>query len=549
MSARAIFSFPTRREWGWAWAVALGATALTLIPYALGYALARPGWEFTGVVMNPEDSQSYFAKMLQGYTGQWLYTIPFTTEDHAPAFLGGFYLLLGQLARIAGLALTTVWHLARVSAAGLMFLATFDFCAAFLRDVRTRWIAYLLAVFGSGLGWLLFLVNQPYWLDWMPVDFKMPEAHLFFSALTFPHVALGVTLILASFRLSLGAIESRGKWIAALGAGLCNLALAIVYPFLIYLVAVILGLECLRRTVRARQILWRETFRLALAFVIPAPLVLYYAFTLSTNPVFRAWDAQAITPSPPLLHYFVAYGVMLLLALLPWRRSRSEFAFLWMWVIAVALLVYAPLNPQRRFVEGVQVPLAILAAAGWCESVWPWLAQTRAIRWLVAQPRYSVAGVERLVSVLFLMFMSVSNLYILASVSVTAAWQQPYPLFRLRDEMTAIDWLRLNSRSTDSVLGAYETGNYIAAHAGNRVVIGHWAETVDQEYKFAQVERFYAVTTDDAWRCELLQRYQVAYVWVGAQEHKLGEFDPDGANYLQRVFFNDAVRLYRVVIP
>src|SRR3990172_2572580 len=95
----------TRREWWIALLIALAAVALTWVPYGLGYQLARPDTEFTGVLMNPEDSQSYFAKMLQGYDGNWLYTIPFTTEDHAPAFVGGFYLALGHLARTMSLSL------------------------------------------------------------------------------------------------------------------------------------------------------------------------------------------------------------------------------------------------------------------------------------------------------------------------------------------------------------------------------------------------------------------------------------------------------------
>ncbi len=535
------------REWGVAIVVALFVVALTLIPYLLGYALARPGTEFTGVIMNPEDSQSYFAKMLEGYDGSWLYTIPFTTEAHAPEFVGGFYLLLGHLARALNLSLDAIWNLARVVADMLMFPATFGFIATFLRDARARWTAYLLAIFGSGLGWLLLLMNAPDWLGWLPVDFKMPEAHLFFSALTFPHVALGTALILASFWFSLRAFAPTGKWLYAVAAGLANIALAIVYPFLIYLIVAVMALYWLYRTARARRVLWREALRLGVAIGLAAPLALYYAVALATNPVFHAWDAQSITLSPPLPHYVVAYGVMLLLALLTLRRARDDaHAFLWMWLVAVALLVYAPLNPQRRFVEGVWVPLSILAAVGWFEVALPWLRETRLSRWIVSRPRYSIAGLERLLTVLFLLFMSLSNAYILASVSITAALQQPYPLFRSRDEIAAVNWLRANTARADAVLAAYETGNYIAAHAGNRVVIGHWAETVDWKTKFDETEMFYRAVMGDMWRCDLLQRYRVRYVWSGAQERELGGFDPSALSCVSLKYVSDHVEIYGV---
>jgi hypothetical protein len=311
---------------------------------------------------------------------------------------------------------------------------------------------------------------------------------------------------------------------------------------------VVMALYWLYRTARARRVLWRESLRIGIAFALPAPLVLYYAVTLATNPVFRAWDAQSITLSPPLPHYVVAYGVMLLLALLTLRRARDEHAFLWIWLIAVALLVYAPLNPQRRFVEGVWVPLSVLAALGWCEVALPWLRETRLSRWIVSRPRYPIAGLERLLTVLLLLFMSLSNAYILASVSITAALQQPYPLFRSRDEIVAVNWLRANTVRADVVVGAYETGNYIAAHAGNRVVIGHWAETVDWQRKFDEVDAFYGKGDNDAERQDLLRRYGVRYVWSGAKERELG-FDPATISNLQLAFSNDTVRIYRVMIP
>ncbi len=540
----------TPHEWVIAALIALAAIALTLIPYVLGYALARPGTEFTGIIMNPEDSQSYFAKMLAGYDGEWLYTIPFTPEELTPAFVGGFYIALGHLARGLGLSLGAMWHLARVIADVILFLVTFGFISMFLRDSGARWTAYLLAIFGSGLGWLLFLLNQPYWLGAFPVDFKMPEAHLFFTALTFPHFALGSALVVASLWFLFKAMNAADGWLAALGAGSTNLALAIVYPFLIYLILVTAGIYWIYLSANSRRILWRQGFVMAMTFLIPAPLLLWYGLTLATNPVFRAWDAQAVTPSPPLPHYLAAFGVMLLLGLLTFRRREQaldkSFAFLWAWVAAVALLVYAPLNPQRRFVEGVQVPLAILASAGMYGVVFPWLERTRGFRRLAVRRRYSVPGLERLFIVVFLVLMSLSNAYILTSVSVTAAVQQFYPLFRPSSEIAAVDWLRANTPRSEVVLGAYETGNYVAARAGNRVVLGHWAETVDWQTKFDEVTTFYNATMDDAWRGDLLTRYRVRYVWLGPRERELGNFDPLDVPLLQRVYSNSEVTIYRV---
>ncbi|MCA9972968.1 MAG: hypothetical protein KC425_22275, partial [Anaerolineales bacterium] len=99
-------------------------TCLMALPYAVAYLAAPADLAFTGLIMNPEDSQTYFAKILQGFDGAWQYTIPFTPEPHAPALVGIFYVWLGRLARLLGLAPIVIWHAARVVAQLILFGVT-----------------------------------------------------------------------------------------------------------------------------------------------------------------------------------------------------------------------------------------------------------------------------------------------------------------------------------------------------------------------------------------------------------------------------------------
>ncbi|MBK8985588.1 MAG: hypothetical protein IPM39_05840 [Chloroflexi bacterium] len=547
----------SHKEWGLALLVGLLLVGLTAVPYLLATTTAQPGTVFTGTLMNPEDSQTYFAKMLQGYDGRWLYTIVFTAEPHEPAFLGGFYLFLGHLARWMGLTLTAVWHLARAVSVLLLALAVYGFVAYFVADRRVRLTAFLTAVFGAGLGWLLFLLNQPYWLDTFPVDFKMPEAHLFFTSLTFPHIILSTALLLASFWALLQALahqDRRRGWLFAILASLINLSLSILHPLLVYLIVLTGSLYWLFLTIRARRILWREGFLLVVALVLPGLLNLYYGYSLLTNEVLRGWDAQReTTVSPPWPHWLMAYGPLLLFGGIhvyhQWRageKMSARWLFLWTWVLAAALLVYAPLSSQRRFVQGVHVPLSILAAAGFVEVILPWLWQTRPFRAILTHDRYSELGLTRFFIALFLLGISLSNLYVYASVSVSAVIQQPDLLFRPVDEVTAVQWLREHGRRTAVVLADYQSGNYVAAHAGNQVVLGHWAETIDYEGKTAVVAQFYNADTPDSWRRELLQNEAIGYVWHGPREQALGTFDPQNADYLHPIHTQGAITIYQV---
>jgi uncharacterized membrane protein len=231
-----------------------------------------------------------------------------------------------------------------------------------------------------------------------------------------------------------------------------------------------------------------------------------------------------------------------MLAMLPLLKRQSGRpvwkinAFLWIWTISAALLLYAPINPQRRFVQGLQVPLTILATVGLFEIVLPWVRRTKIFMRVAGHPRYSADGLEKLILMGLISFMAISNLYVLGSVSFTTSIQQPFPFFRSVDEVEAVKWLRENGAQDAIVFGGYETGNYIASHAGNPVWLGHWAETVDWSKKYDIAEQFYSNDRDDAWRRNLLDRYNVNYVWYGDLERQLGDFEPAHVNYLVPVY-------------
>jgi hypothetical protein len=556
------FTLEQQKEWRFPLLVALFFVLLLLIPYGLGYLTVAPDLYFTGILMNPEDTQTYFAKMRQGFDGAWRYTIPFTPDPHQAELVGVFYVWLGQAARAVGLTLIQTWHLVRVLAGLALCIVVYWFVGLFVtaasgysvQPVSARRLSYLLALFGSGLGWLLFLLGHPYWLDHFPVDFKQPGAHLFFTALTYPHIILGTLLLLLSVGLlqqevARPAAAMGEKWPRLLLLAVSNLALAIAYPFLIYLVLGTAVITTLYLLVQQRRILWLFGLRLAFSFSLAAPLLLYYAATLYTNPVFRAWDVQAVTPSPPLPHYLVAYGPMLLLAALyAWKRpqEQSRFLLLWAWIATVCLLLYAPLNPQRRFVQGVHVPLSILTTLGFVEVLLPWLWQTRPLQALLHHPRYSRAGMTRLLALAFLGFMSLANGYLWLSVAVSSVIQQPDPLFRPVTEVEAVDWVRQNVENSAVFIGDYQTGNFIPAQAGQRVVLGHWAETVDYEQRTVEVAQFYQSATPDAWRLALIEQYGIDYVWWGPRERELGGFVPETAVYLSPVYQNQTIVIYRV---
>lgn len=539
---------PAGSDRTWAVSVSLLALGLGLTPYLAGYALAPPDVEFGGLVMNIEDSHSYLAKMLQGAQGHLLYRIPYTAEQHEPAFVGGFYFFWGWVARSIGAPLMLVWHLSRIASGAFLLWATYRFIAHFLTKPEARRLAFLLAVFSSGLGWVLLLLGLPFFLDFFPIDFKMPEAHLFFTLMTFPHFSFATGLLLLVF-LDLLTYLEKGLLRHALWIGVEVLLLIITLPYLAYLVAGLGAIYISILVLRNRAPSWKRLLGLWPALAIPAPLIVYYGLVFTRSLPFRAWAEQSVTLSPHPLHYLIAYLPLGLLALpglvAAWRERNTRSLLLLSWALGGLALAYLPLAWQRRLIMGYHLPLSLLAAMG-AHSFWlprwsdaPWLQ-----RWAAWRKMDPSRMASTLLSAFFL-FSTISNVYILASLAVTAA-QHPYPFFRERAEVEAVEWLARAVPSESVILSSDWTGGYIPARSSQRVFIGHWAETLDFSAKLSEARRFFDAATPDKWRREFLATRQIDYLFYGPREREWGAFEPSYVPYLIRRFSNSLVSIYEV---
>lgn len=545
----------SRQEWLFAAFVALALTLVLQAPYAVGYLTAPRDALYTGLLVNPEDA-NYLTIIQRGREGAWSHSLRFTSEPDAPAFLYVYYLALGHLARGLGLDATAMWHFARAVMTFVTCVIAFGFVATFVAPRAWRVFAYLLAILGGGFDWFVFPFEILDPTSATPVDLKMADAHLFHAALTFPHYLASIALLMILFWCAARLLNenlSRAKFFALLLVGaLANIGIALVYPFFILLSCGVLALYVIVLMLRARKILWRAGIVAGSLTLAVLPLGLYYANALASSELLRVWSAQSQTLSPNPLHYLLTFAPYLILALLSLFQvglGDNARALLWAWVIVVALLVYAPLGAQRRFLQGVQVPLSILAAFGLFQVALPRVARTRWFQNLAQRPNYSAAGIERLLIVVLLLLVSLSSVYQGLSAMALTGVIQPYPLFRPRAEVAAMNFLRAHARENDVVLSSYLSGSYLPLQSGARVYLGHVYETIFFQEKQTQVDEFFDGSTGDAARENFLQRNQIEFVFYGRAEKALGEFDPAHAGYLRRVFQNEETSVYQVVLP
>jgi hypothetical protein len=437
-----------------------------------------------------------------------------------------FYLLLGRLAGPNHDAQVIVYHAARIVFGVGLLLASYLFLAEFLPRVRQRRLGLILVALGGGLGWLVELYFPGGLLGSLPVDLISPEAFSYIVLFGFPHLAAARAL----FLLGLVAFwRGRGflAGLALIGVGLIQPVPVIVMWVVVSTYLVLSGLWQRRRGALAA---WFRDVRTAIVLgVLSVPLVLYTVFILSSDAVMRQWSAQNQLPSPSPVHYLLAYGLWLAAAVPGWRvlwHRQPRLALLaGGWIAATPFLLYAPISVQRRLIEGVQLPLAALAALGLT------VAARRFGRWLTPV----VVG------------LTAPTAALLWLGALLAARTPAEPIFHPADQLAAFAWLAQNALPGQAVLSAYETGNALPAYAPVVAYIGHGSETAFLTAKLPRVAAFYQTATSAADRLAILDDGRIAYVILGPHERALGQFDPSSASYLQLHDQNGAYSVYEVV--
>jgi hypothetical protein len=529
----------TPREWRRVALFAALVMLFTTIPYLIAWGTAGSGTRFGGFLFSVEDGYSYLAKMRLGARGDWLFTLRHTTEPHDGALMFLPYVLLGRLTGMVVPAddpalpdaLAIAYHTARVLFGMLLIGVSYRFAAEFLPGRRARWLALILITLGGGLGWLLLIVGAQHWLNWLPLDFYLPEGYSFLILYSLPHLALARSALLGGFLLlsrTLDASSDR-RWRYGLAAGLCWAVMGLAVPFYIPVIYAVLGAWGLAAWLRDRRFPWLLFRQAVIAAAVPLPVLLYTGIVFLTSDVFAQWSAQNRLPSPHPLHYVFGYIVLALPALASfrwvWRRDKrpgsARYLLLIGWLTIVPILVYLPINVQRRLSEAVIVPLSILAVVG--------------LRLAFKSHRM------RRIAVAAVLCLALPTSIVLWFGGIGAALTHRAPI-DWPDGM--IDGLaRLNAAVPRDarLLTTREIGSYAPVQTDLVSYVGHGPETLYGERKYAEVERFFADEMDAGERQTLLDG--IDYVFYGPLDP--GAPDPGWADGL-RPFAQNAQSQYRI---
>ncbi len=425
-----------------------------LAAISIPYLIARPAdadLRFGGFLVNPIDGHSYLAKMRQGYEGSWTFTLPYTAEPGEGTAINLYYLFLGHVARTFGLPLLFAFHSARIAGGLVLALALQRLFSVIFQRPNQRLAALVLALFGSGLGWIAFTFGM------FTGDFWVAEAFPFLASFTNAHFPIGMALQVWLLAPSLQNSALR-LLIYAVGAAL----LSVIYPFgwattLVILVGWVAWIAFKRES-------WAEAAAKTMAVIIGGvPYAIYALFITNAHPLLAQWNAQNQTPALQPLDLLISLSPALLLAtaaLLSLRQSAVSVRLLAIWLLLGIALLYLPFNLQRRLISGLYIPATGLAV------------------WLIATKLSNVKW-RRFAYITLLTLSLPTNLLILFG-SLQAVRIDDNALVVSKAELAAYAWLDQHATGK-LVLAAPDTGLRLPAYSSARVVYGHPFETVDAD--------------------------------------------------------------------
>jgi hypothetical protein len=522
---------------------------LSTLPYIAGYYAQTPDRVFIGAVFDKMDYAVHLATMQLGARGEWKYQFEFTSEAHQGAYVKLFYIFLGHVSAWIGLSVGGTYQISRWVFGALALIMIYYWISQTFSSRWVRGLAFLLAVFGSGLGWLQLLIGIVPQADISPIDFWLIDAYIFFGLLVFPHFS-AITAILAgmvSGFLSIMRDPAWWKWVLVALMGVLAQFIQPFAPFIadLAMLGAIIWIWFTNKYIPLRILLGCVGI-----WIAQIPLLLYNAGIFYFDPIWREFTNQNTTLSPPLVYYFWGFGLLWPLAIIggwkvvetfltdrdsdkPLSSQPRQISLVMaaVWCAGALILAYGPYGLQRRFMHAFILPLTLLSVHGLSEVIVPWFEKKKLI-WLARR--------EISISILLGSLAAISTSY-LCFGSMLLLLQRPPGYFESSSLTEAVEWLAENADHDDVVLATEQTSQTVAASTGMTVYYGHPMETLTYHEKRERVQGFFSGNGEIN-----LSKSNIRWVVYGPHERDIipgGNWtQPKG---FQEVYKNKEVTIYR----
>jgi hypothetical protein len=474
------------------------------------------------------DYPYYLSLIEQAKQGRWLLDNLFTTEPTMP-FFHFFWLFIGFGARFFHISSIAAYHISRICLIPVLCVMTYGFVSLFFSSIRLRILTTVLFLFGSGIGGILPIWWECFYM-FQPIDRWMPESTPFLSILYSPHFVASTILLLMCFFLLIRLFQTR-TWKTAIMTGVVVGIFYQLHPYYLILFTFIplifLFLEWIRGHFDDRS--WM-VFLMATFFSLPT--IGYYYFLNTSTPETKMILGQSITLSPSGLYILLGFGLFIPLAGIGLWIKRKEITenifwrFLAVWLIVQPLLLYIPVDFQRRLIEGWLFPPVVFSVV--------------AVQWIWEKMRYKIG--YNFFLVFLVLFLSSSSI-VLWVINIHANNPvQTGENYLTQDTVRAFEWMRTNFPENAVVITVPSQIDELGGWIGRRVYAGHWANTIENGRKYDALTKFFDPTTTETWRKDFLQTHGVIYVYTNAH-FKWNESPP---SYVNLIYQEGSSVVYRI---
>lgn len=519
----------------------VGGLALLIANGSLLYGLLAtpPGTRFIGIrTLLPADPPVYYSYLRQVQDGALTLRDIFTAEPQPVGTINVLWLTLGVAGRLLQLPPAVTFHVLRVLLGVLLLVVLYRGIGWFLSDWCERLAAFALVLSGGVGLWLVPFLPPAEYLDrgagyrW-PVDLWLPWSSPMLSLGSSPHLVASWALLVAAVLLAARGVEAR-SWRFSWGAGVTAALLLNFHPYHWPTLLAIPGCWLLLRFIIDRRLpVAALPYLLPLLLGMVVPLA-YHAWLLSASPVAAARALQNVSRLPPWPYVVAGLGLVVPLAaataLTFFRTHEPRRWWAAAWLVAAFGLVVWPSQFQARYLQGMLVPLAVVAApaaialAGWV--------------WRRTGMLGSVGFGLLAVALLF------SSPLAIAARDVQYYRRQPAAYYFPEDFFTAAAWVRAHVPSNAPIIANHDSGLWLGAFTARTLYFGHGDETVNSAAKRPLVEQFFS-SADEVNRAALLRRMGARYVWFGWLDRAAHAVPPDGTPGLTLVFRNAAASVYQ----
>ena len=507
---------------------------LSLLPIAAGYAVQTPQMRFNGAAFGWGDFAVHITTIQAGMQNIWRYTFFFTPLPQQGHFIKLFYLALGNLGKFFTTSPLTIYYSSQAIFNFTACQMIYRLSAEFFRQPKYLTLVFLLAIFGSGLGWLVSiaqLLPQP---GPISIDLWLYDAFPYLGMASYPHFTavitgqIGLVLLFLQYRR-----QPRVAYLV--GMAVLGLLLQTIQPFAPLIPFILLAGILLGDWVTTKCFPKKDTFAVSLVSLAQLPLLAYNYWVISSDPFWQVFASQALTPSPHLFYLLLGFFWFWLLLLPGLLRPKIFFTpkriGLLVWVIMALLLAYVPWQMQRRILFYYTLPLAILSGLVIRDQLSPWLSN----RLRLKKEHKNILLVPLIVLVGF------TNLYI---IFVHTNYQLPafqmhyyHPVSIAR----AISWLEQHTDPDAVLLSTPDTALLAAVQGGQMVFVAHVYETVHYSKRVSQVKDFF----NNQISLSEMEPANLEWVFYGPYEQALGpDFHPPPN--LRLAYQQDGITIYAI---